>query len=281
MFDRSYSREQETRLRSGAASGQPGPTKPEARIVTHRLVKQFGGMRAVDGVSIALNRGEILGLIGPNGAGKTTLFNLIAGSLRPTSGTILIDGTDVSQEAPERRIARGLGRTFQIPRPFAQMTVLENLLTGAQNQAGERLFGNFMRPGLVAAQEMAAIEKARALLDFVTLLPLEHEPARILSGGQRKLLELARILMADPSTILLDEPAAGVNPALLEFIVGRIVDLNAQGKSILLIEHNMDLVARLCGRVVVMAAGHFLTEGAPAAVARDPDVIEAYLGNAP
>jgi branched-chain amino acid transport system ATP-binding protein len=265
----------------GAPYNQPDRGGQKARIVAHNLVRQFGGIRAVDGMSITLNRGEMLGLIGPNGAGKTTLFNLIAGSLRPTSGAILIDGVEVSQQAPERRIARGVGRTFQIPRPFAEMTVLENLLTGAQNQAGERLFANFMRPSLVATQEKAAIEKARALLDFVTLSTLEHEPARILSGGQRKLLELARILMADPSTILLDEPAAGVNPALLEFIVGRIIELNAQGKSILLIEHNMDVVARLCGRVVVMATGRFLTEGKPDEVARNPDVIEAYLGDAP
>lgn len=254
---------------------------PRAPVVARDLVKQFGGLRAVDGMSISLQRGELLGLIGPNGAGKTTLFNLIAGALKPNSGTIRLEDTEVSQEAPERRISRGLGRTFQIPRPFPQMTVLENVLTGAQNQSGERVFANFLQPGRVAAQERAAVDKARGLLDFVTLTALQHEPARVLSGGQRKLLELARILMADPGIILLDEPAAGVNPTLLEFIITRIVELNAQGKSILLIEHNMDMVARLCSRVVVMAAGRFLTEGKPDDVARDPIVIEAYLGDAP
>ena len=137
---------------------------------------------------------------------------------------------------------------------------------------------NFLRPGHVAAQERAAVEKARRLLDFVTLSPLEGEPARVLSGGQRKLLELARILMADPQAILLDEPAAGVNPTLLELIIDRVLELNAQGKSILLIEHNMEMVSRLCGRVVVMAAGRHLTEGPPAEVARNPAVVEAYLG---
>jgi branched-chain amino acid transport system ATP-binding protein len=161
------------------------------------------------------------------------------------------------------------------------MTVLENLLTGAQHQAGERLFTNFIRPSLVAEQEKAAVDKARALLDFMALSKLEREPARVLSGGQRKLLELARILMAGPSIILLDEPAAGVNPASLEFIISRIIELNAQGKSILLIEHNMDAVARLCSRVVVMAAGRFLTEGKPDEVVRNPEVIEAYLGVTP
>ena len=242
------------------------------------LVRQFGGLRAVDGMSISLRRGEMLGLIGPNGAGKTTLFNLLAGSLRPTSGTIRIAGQDLSQKGPEARIARGVGRTFQIPRPFPEMTVLENVLTGGQHQAGERIWMNFLRPGRVAAQERAAVEKARALLDFVTLSHLEGEPARVLSGGQRKLLELVRVLMADPDAILLDEPAAGVNPALLDLIIDRVLELNSWGKAILLIEHNMEMVSRLCGRVVVMAAGKYLTEGPPDEVARNPAVIEAYLG---
>jgi branched-chain amino acid transport system ATP-binding protein len=242
------------------------------------LVKGFGGLRAVDGMSIALQRGELLGLIGPNGAGKTTLFNLLAGSLRPNAGAVLINGTDMTAAGPEARIGNGVGRTFQIPRPFAEMTVLENVLTGGQRQSGERAWLNIVRPGRVAAEERGAVEKARALLDFVTLSRLEGEPARVLSGGQRKLLELARVLMADPDTILLDEPAAGVNPALLELIIDRVLDLNAQGKSILLIEHNMEMVARLCSRVVVMAGGRFLTEGTPDDIAKNPAVVDAYLG---
>ena len=137
---------------------------------------------------------------------------------------------------------------------------------------------NFLQPGRVAAEERQAVEKARALLDFVRLSGLEAEPARVLSGGQRKLLELARVLMADPETILLDEPAAGVNPTLLELIIDRVLELNGQGRSILLIEHNMDMVARLCGRVVVMASGRLLTEGPPDEVSRNRTVIEAYLG---
>ncbi|AYD03798.1 ABC transporter ATP-binding protein [Neorhizobium sp. NCHU2750] len=251
-----------------------------AVVEARNLVKKFQGMTAVSGMSLSLGSGEMVGLIGPNGAGKTTLFNLIAGSLKPTSGEIWIGGRDVSQDSPEKRIASGVGRTFQIPRPFLEMSVLDNLLTGAQAQGGERLFANFLRPGLVRRQEKAATEKARALLDFVTLSDLEHEPARVLSGGQRKLLELARILMADPQAILLDEPAAGVNPALLETIMERVIALNAQGKSILLIEHNMDMVSRLCSRVVAMALGRPLAEGTPADVAANPAVIEAYLGGA-
>jgi branched-chain amino acid transport system ATP-binding protein len=249
-------------------------------IEARDLVKQFGGMRAVDGMSIALGRGEMIGLIGPNGAGKTTLFNLLAGSLRPTSGEIRIGAVDVAGEGPERRIERGIGRTFQIPRPFSEMTVLENVLTGAHRQAGERIWTNFLRPGRVASEERAAVEKARELLNFVSLSRLEQKQAKVLSGGQRKLLELARILMADPQAILLDEPAAGVNPTLLELIIDRVLELNAKGRAILLIEHNMAMVARLCGRVIVMAAGKLLAQGNPDDVARDRAVINAYLGGA-
>ena len=172
-----------------------------------------------------------------------------------------------------------MGRTFQIPRPFAAMTVLENVLTGAQGQAGERAWLNFARPGRVGAEERAAVARARELLDFVMLGRLEAEPARVLSGGQRKLLELARLLMAEPKALLLDEPAAGVNPSLLELIIDRIRALHAQGRTILLIEHNMDMVARLCSRVVVMAAGRLLAAGPPTEVARDPAVVGAYLGD--
>jgi branched-chain amino acid transport system ATP-binding protein len=258
-----------------ASAEQPGGAP---LLEARNVVKRFGGMRAVDGMSIAVRRGEMVALIGPNGAGKTTLFNLIAGSLKPTSGEIRIGSADVSREGPYKRIGRGVGRTFQIPRPFAEMTVLENVLTGAQGQAGERSWMNYVRPGRVAAEERAAVDKARALLDFVLLSRLANEPARVLSGGQRKLLELARILMADPQAILLDEPAAGVNPALLELIIDRVRNLNQRGRTVLLIEHNMDMVARLCSRVVVMAAGRLLAEGEPGQVARDPVVVNAYLG---
>lgn len=263
-----------------SALAAPSSLAPASRAVidARNLVKKFEGHAAVAGMSLKLAAGEMLGLIGPNGAGKTTLFNLIAGSLKPTSGEIWIAGLDVSQESPERRIGRGVGRTFQIPKPFLEMTVLENVLTGAQGQDGERLLSNFLRFGHVRRQEKLAIDKARALLEFVTLSGLEAQPAKVLSGGQRKLLELARVLMADPQAILLDEPAAGVNPALLETIMERVIDLNRQGKSILLIEHNMDMVSRLCSRVVAMALGRPLAEGTPAVVAANADVIEAYLG---
>ncbi|MEQ5796614.1 ABC transporter ATP-binding protein [Paracoccus sp. NFXS7] len=243
------------------------------------LCRSFQGLRAVDGMSLSLAQGELLGLIGPNGAGKTTMFNMLAGSLLPSSGQIEVMGTNVTTEGAEKRLGRGLGRTFQIPRPFARMTVLENVLCGAQKQCGESVFGAAFRIGASRRDEAQALEKARHIIDFLLLTHLIDQPASVLSGGQRKLLELARILMADPKVILLDEPAAGVNPSLLEQIMERITALNAQGVSILLIEHNMDMMARLCTRVVVMALGRELTQGTPGSVIGDPGVMQAYLGD--
>ena len=244
------------------------------------LVKRFGGVAAVDDVTIDVGSGEIVGLIGPNGAGKTTLFDLIAGELKPTSGRIWLDGAAVEFAPADSRLAHGLGRTFQIPRPFPGMTLIENVMLGAQGQSGERIWPNWIAPRLVAREERACRDKAGDLLAFVKLDRLAREPARVLSGGERKLLELARALMAEPSLLLLDEPAAGVNPSLLEVILERIVEINRRGVALLVIEHNMDVIVRLCGRVFVMAAGRILCEGKPDAVVRDPRVIEAYLGGA-
>ena len=244
------------------------------------VTRRFGGVAAVDGVSITVKRGDIVGLIGPNGAGKTTLFNCIAGTVRPTGGRILLDGRSIEREPAHRRLGRGLCRTFQIPRPFPQMTLVENLLVAAKGQSGERLLPNWLRPGAIGREERANIERAMALLEFVTLDKMAYEPARVLSGGQRKLLELARAMMAEPALVLLDEPAAGVNPSLCETIMSRIVELNRRGIAFLIIEHNMDLIARLCHHVFVMANGQLLVEGEPAAVVRHPQVVEAYLGGA-
>jgi branched-chain amino acid transport system ATP-binding protein len=249
-------------------------------LETRSVSKHFGGVAAVDAVSLQVRQGEIAGLIGPNGAGKTTMFNLLAGSLKPSAGAVLLNGRRIDDLAAHRRLDLGLGRTFQIPRLFGQMSVLENMLTAARGQAGERILMNWLPGQAVRAQERANAEKAMRLLDFVTLTRLAREPARVLSGGQRKLLELARILMADPKLILLDEPAAGVNPSLLETIIDRIQAINAAGVTFLIIEHNMDMVTRLCSRALVMVEGKLLCEGAPREVTRDPRVIDAYLGAA-
>jgi branched-chain amino acid transport system ATP-binding protein len=240
--------------------------------------KHFGGAEVVSDITLKIEQGGIFGLIGPNGAGKTTLFNLIAGTFKPSRGEILLAGAEITGEGAYRRLARGLGRTFQIPRPFAEMTLIENMLTAAQAQSGERLFANWLNPRRVAVEERANADKAMAHLEFLGLARLAREPARILSGGQRKLLELGRVLMADPRIILLDEPGAGVNPALLDTIIDRVAEINRRGITFLIIEHNMDLVARLCRHVFVLSAGRMLFEGTQAAVVKNPDVIDAYLG---
>lgn len=247
-------------------------------LVAQNLVRAFGGHRAVDGVSFTLARGTITGLIGPNGAGKTTLFNLLAGALAPTSGTLTLDGERLDGRRPDAVFARGIARTFQIPRPFPEMTVLENVLVAPTGQRGERFWANWIAPAAVARQEAANRDRARRWLDFVGLDRLRDEPARVLSGGQRKLLELARVLVAEPKVILLDEPGAGVAPALLELIVEKIAALNAAGTTFLVIEHNMDLVMSLCRPILVMAAGRLLLEGTADAVRADPRVVDAYLG---
>ncbi len=249
-------------------------------LSAEHVVKRFGGVTAVGDLSLTVRRGEIVGLIGPNGAGKTTLFDCLAGSQRVTAGRILFKGSPIERFAADRRARAGLGRTFQIPRPFGSMSVLDNVLVAAGHQLGEAMLPNWLHPGAVRRQEGELRDRAMALLAFVALAPLAHEPARVLSGGQRKLLELARVLMGDPAMLLLDEPAAGVNPTLLEIIIDRIAAIRARGVTVLLIEHNMSLVSRLCSRVLVMAQGRRLAEGAPAAVVADPAVVEAYLGQA-
>jgi branched-chain amino acid transport system ATP-binding protein len=244
------------------------------------LVKSFDSLRAVDGVSFTLEPGSITGLIGPNGAGKTTLFNTVAGVFRPTAGTITLDGARIDGLSPDRLFARGLARTFQIPRPFAAMTVLENVMLAAPGQAGERFWQNWLRHRGVRREERSLRERAMAALAFTNLDRLASAPARTLSGGQHKLLELARVLLAEPKLILLDEPAAGVTPALMEILVGKIVALNRRGITFLIIEHNMDLVMSICRPILVMAQGKLIMEGAADAVRADPRVIDAYLGGA-
>jgi branched-chain amino acid transport system ATP-binding protein len=253
--------------------------KDDGFLTAREVTKSFGGHRAVDAFSFTLARGAIGGLVGPNGAGKTTLFNCLAGALQPTSGQVKLDGRDITGASPDRVFAAGLARTFQIPRPFPEMSVLDNVMLAPRGQLGERFWANWLRPRAVAQQERAVQAAARHWLDFVGLSALAAEPARVLSGGQRKLLELARMMVAEPKLVLLDEPGAGVNPALLDQIVDRVAELNRQGVTFLVIEHNMDLVATLCNPVMVMAQGRMLAQGPADAVLRDERVVQAYLGD--
>ena len=250
------------------------------RLEIKQVKKFFGANRAVDGVSFTVEPGRITGLIGPNGAGKTTLFNAVAGDLPISSGEVLLDGVRIDSLPSFRIFEEGLARTFQIPRPFPRMTVLENVMLAAKHQLGERFWNTWLRPGAVARQEREIFERARAIIEFCGLSAVERQLAGAISGGQQKLVELARVLMADPKIILLDEPGAGVNPALLDTIVDRIVELNQRGMTFLIIEHNMDFVMSLCNEVVVMAMGKVIADGTPDEVIAAPQVIEAYLGGA-
>ena len=225
-----------------------------------------------------MDAGSITGLIGPNGAGKTTLFNVISGLTPPDGGEIRL-GADRIDRLPAHAIARrGVGRTFQIPRPLGRMTVLENVLVYAHDQPGERIAAVFGAPARVRAEEQRLRERAHALLTSVDLAHLASAPAQTLSGGQKKLLELARVLMSEPRIILLDEPGAGVNRTLMRSLVDAIRALRDRGRTFLLIEHDMDLVTELCDPVIVMAQGRKLLEGPFADVRRDRRVLEAYLG---
>jgi branched-chain amino acid transport system ATP-binding protein len=243
------------------------------------VVKRFGGVVAVDHCSLEIQRGTITGLIGPNGAGKTTLFNIIAGYYRPDAGRIWFEGQRIDGLQPHQIFARQIARTFQIARELKRMTVLDNLLLVPERQRGEHLLSAWFRPTEVRQQEQALRQRAEEVLHFVKLEHLRDTYAAQLSGGQKKLLELARTMMSDARLILLDEPGAGVNPTLMRDLVGYIQCLQEMGRTFLLIEHDMDLVMELCNPVIVMSNGRKLTEGTPQAVRADARVMEVYLGS--
>ncbi len=246
------------------------------------LVKAFGGFRAVDGCTLRVNEGEILGLIGPNGAGKTTLFNLVAGALPPTAGTIRFCGEDVTGLTTAARFHKGLVRTFQIPHEFHHLSVRENLMMVPPQQPGERLFANWLAWGRVQRAEAVVRERADETLAFLELTHVADERAGNLSGGQKKLLELGRTMMTEARLVLLDEPAAGVNRTLLRKLEDKILTLNRErGYTFILIEHDMEMIEKLCRPVVCMAEGKVLVEGDFHAVRSDPRVLEAYLGETP
>jgi ABC-type branched-subunit amino acid transport system ATPase component len=247
-------------------------------LTVENLAKEFDGLTAVNDLNFTVEPNTISGLIGPNGAGKTTTFNMIAGHLKPSSGKIYFDGKEITNLRPHQTFQLGIVRTFQIPRPFSGMTVLENLTMVPRNQIGEKIWNNWLRNNAVEREEQQISEKANGLLEFLNLSDLQNEYSGNLSGGQLKLLELGRALMSDPKVILLDEPAAGVNPTLLEEIIDRIRDIHRQGVTFLIIEHNMELVMRLCSSILVMAEGDILMRGAPEEIRSDPRLIDAFLG---
>ena len=234
------------------------------------LCKYFGGIKAVDGCSFNVERGSITALIGPNGAGKTTAFNCISRTAQPTKGEVWLDGERIDGLRPHKITQKGLSRTFQISRNLADMTVLENII--AQSKVSG--WRDMMKPAMSPEE----IDKAMGLLDFLGITRIAYEDGANLSYGQKKLMDLAALLMSDPKIILLDEPAGGVNPSLLEEIIGHIRKLNDQGMTVLIVEHNMDLIMRLSHRIVVMAQGQVIAEGEPAEIRENPAVLDAYLG---
>ena len=248
-------------------------------IKVEKLHKHFGGFHAVDGASLEIATGSITGLIGPNGAGKTTLFNVIAGRLPPTSGRVVMDGEDITGLAPHVLFRKGLLRTFQIAHEFGSMTVRENLMMVPARQSGEKLWNAVFSRGAVAAEEARIHAKADEVLEFLTISHLADEKAAMISGGQKKLLELGRTMMVDAKIVFLDEVGAGVNRTLLNTIGDAIVRLNKErGYTFCVIEHDMDFIARLCDPVICMAEGKVLAQGTVDEVKNDERVIEAYLG---
>ena len=237
----------------------------DALLTTEGLSRSFGELRAVDGVSLEVAAGSMTGQNGPNGAGKTTFINLLT-------------GVDVSGMAPDRLFGAGLGRTFQIPRPFARMSVLENVMLAPMAQVGETSGGPCLFRGRMRDQERRSRARALEVLEFVTLADLADHPAGQISGGQMKLLELARVLMGDPKVILLDEPAAGVNPVLTETLIAKIEELNRGGTTFVIIEHDMDFVMRHCDPVIAMAEGRVIFQGTSEEALANPVLLDAYLG---
>ena len=254
-------------------------TAAGALLSVQGLVKNFGGLQAIDHCSLDVQPGTITGLIGPNGAGKTTLFNIITGFIPPDGGRVFFRGDDITNLPAHQIFRKKLCRTFQIPREHPSMTVLENLMLVPPRQTGEWIWNAWLRAGQVRAEEERIREQAEEVLRFVDLMHLRDEHAGKLSGGQKKLLELARILMAEPEMVLLDEPGAGVNRTLMRRLVDNIEYLRQErGITFLLIEHDMDLVMNLCDPVIVMSEGRKLMQGAPDEVRHDQRVLDAYLG---
>lgn len=265
-----------TGLHVGDAS--PGVKKVDPILVADHVSRKFGGLVAVDVEHVEIPRGAITALIGPNGAGKTTLFNLLTGFDKPDTGTWSFSGKNLAG-VPAHKVAQmGQVRTFQLTKALGLLTVLENMKLGAKDQTGESLFQSIF-PFLWRKQEAEIEERALEILERFKLLKLKDDFAASLSGGQRKLLEMARALMSNPTLVMLDEPMAGVNPALTESLLEHILDLKTQGMTVLFVEHDMHMVRHIADWVIVMAEGRIIAEGPPEDVMKDEAVVDAYLGS--
>jgi branched-chain amino acid transport system ATP-binding protein len=248
-------------------------------IVVEDVHKHFGGFHAVDGASLSISEGSITGLIGPNGAGKTTLFNVIAGVLKPTSGCVTMTGEDITGLAPHALFHKGLLRTFQIAHEFSSMSCRENLMMVPGSQSGEVLWNTWFGRRRIAGEERALAAKADEVMEFLTIEHLAEQKAGMISGGQKKLLELGRTMMVDARIVFLDEVGAGVNRTLLNTIADAILRLNKErGYTFVVIEHDMDFIGKLCDPVICMAEGKVLAQGTLAEIKANEHVIEAYLG---
>jgi len=256
---------------------EPGVPKPDPILIVDKVRRSFGGLVAVDVDHLEIQRGIITALIGPNGAGKTTFFNLMTGFDRPDTGSWSFDGRNLARMSSHDAARQGMVRTFQLTKALTRLTVMENMKLGAGNQSGER-FLPALWPGSWRSQENDIEARAEELLTRFKLDHMRDEYAGTLSGGQRKLLEMARSLMLDPKLVMLDEPMAGVNPALTQSLLGHVKTLPDHGMSVVFVEHDMDVVMDISDWVVVMAQGKLIAEGPPKAVAKNPDVIDAYLG---
>ncbi len=255
----------------------PGVAKPDPILTVSGMRRAFGGLVAVDVDHVEFQRGCITALIGPNGAGKTTFFNLLTGFDQADSGRWNFDGNEIIKPAGHKLARQGMVRTFQLTKSLTKLSVIENMKLGATDQKGESLWAGMFKP-LWAAQEKGIEAKADELLERFKLSHMRDEFAGNLSGGQRKLLEMARALMAEPKLIMLDEPMAGVNPALTQSLLGHVKDLRTEGRTVIFVEHDMDVVHDISDWVVVMAEGRIIAEGTPTTVGRNQEVIDAYLG---
>jgi len=260
-----------------AVDPQPGSSKPDSILTVNKVTRSFGGLKAVDVDYLEVQRGIITAFIGPNGAGKTTFFNLLTGFDEPDTGTWKFEGDELAGLASHRISQMGMVRTFQLTKALGKMSVMDNMLLGAPNQKGEKLAFSLLR-GSWKKQESEVHAKATELLERFNMTHMADEYAATLSGGQRKLLEMARALMADPSLILLDEPMAGVNPALVQSLLGHVEALRNEGMSVLFVEHDMDVIMGISDWIVVLAEGGVIAEGTPDQVSKNPRVIDAYLG---